>query len=75
MVELEECEEGRGNVGQYVDRIIAQGLCLTGSEFEVERAHLSLALKPDVNKPPNHPDMVFMLIGMGLGSADSQREA
>lgn len=52
MVGLKEGKEETGKVIQYVERIISQGLGLTGNEFEIERAHRSFAPIPDPNQPP-----------------------
>lgn len=52
LVGLKENKEQKGKVMQYVERILSEGLGLTGQEFEIERAHRSMAPMPDPDKPP-----------------------
>lgn len=52
MVGLKEGKEETGKVAQYVERIISEGLGLSGNKFEIERAHRSLAPMPNTNEPP-----------------------
>uniref|UniRef100_A0A3Q3WCU9 L1 transposable element RRM domain-containing protein n=1 Tax=Mola mola TaxID=94237 RepID=A0A3Q3WCU9_MOLML len=52
IVGLKEGKEETGKVAQYVERILSKGLGLTGSGFEIERAHRSLAPMPNPNEPP-----------------------
>ncbi|CAJ1050792.1 PREDICTED: LINE-1 type transposase domain-containing protein 1 [Xyrichtys novacula] len=60
VVGLKEGKEETGKVIQYVEKIISQGLGLSGSEFEIERAHRSLAPIPDPDQPPRTILMRFL---------------
>ncbi|KAL7395418.1 hypothetical protein ABVT39_016355 [Epinephelus coioides] len=51
MVGLKEGKEETGKMIQYVERIISEGLRLTGNVFEIEGAHRSLAPMPNPDKP------------------------
>lgn len=46
MVGLKEGKEETDKVAQYVERIISEGLGLSGNKFEIEHAHRSLAPMP-----------------------------
>lgn len=52
MVGLKEGKEETGKVIQYVEKVLSQGLGLTGNEFEIERAHRSFATMPNPDEPP-----------------------
>lgn len=60
MVGLKENKEQAGKMIQYVEGILSQGLSLTGSEFETERAHRSLAPMPNPNEPPRTVIICFL---------------
>jgi len=52
VVGLKKGKEEMGKLIQYVGKILSQGLGLSGSEFEIEHAHRSLAPIPGPNQPP-----------------------
>lgn len=52
LVGLEEGYEEMGKVIKHIERIISEGLGLTGNEFEIERAHRSLTPMPNRNELP-----------------------
>ena len=60
VVGLKEGKEETGKVIQYVEKILSQGLGLSGSEFEIERAHRSMAPVPGPNQPPRTILMRFL---------------
>lgn len=60
MVGLKEGKDETGKVIQYVERILSQGLGLSGNEFEIERTHRSLAPMPNPNEPPRTIVMRFL---------------
>lgn len=52
IIGLKEGVEEPGKLDQYVTEILDKAFELSGSEFEIERAHRSPAPMPDPNKPP-----------------------
>lgn len=60
MVGLAEGKEETGKVAEYVEKILSEGLGLTGPGFEIERAHRSLAPMPDPDQPPRTIMMCFL---------------
>lgn len=52
LVGLREGKETGGALSDYVQKILSNGLGLTGGEFEIERCHRSLGPRPSPNRPP-----------------------
>lgn len=52
IIGLKEGVEEPGKVDQYVMKILDKAFELSGSEFEIERAHCSPVPMPDPNEPP-----------------------
>lgn len=52
IIGLKEGVETPGNVDKYVMEILAKAFELSGSEFEIERAHRSPVPMPEPNEPP-----------------------
>lgn len=52
IIGLKEGVETPGNVDKYVTEILTKALELSGSEFEIERAHRSPVPMPESNEPP-----------------------
>nr|XP_015818022.2 LINE-1 type transposase domain-containing protein 1 [Nothobranchius furzeri] len=52
IIGLKEGVEAPGNVDKYVTEILAKALELSGSEFEIKRAHCSPVPMPEPNEPP-----------------------
>lgn len=52
IIGLKEGKEAGYNMNEYVQKILSEGLALTGLEFEIERSHRSLGPKPNGDQPP-----------------------
>lgn len=52
IIGLKEGKDETGKVAQYVEKILYEGLSLTGSGFEIQRTDQPLAPIPNPNEPP-----------------------
>ncbi|KAK7915869.1 hypothetical protein WMY93_011630 [Mugilogobius chulae] len=52
LVGLKEGKETGGALSDYVQKILSDGLGLTGGEYEIERCHRSLGRRPGPTQPP-----------------------
>lgn len=52
LIGLKEGSETGGSLSDYVQKILADGLGLSGAEFEIERCHRNLRPRPEPDQPP-----------------------